>query len=86
MQSPINLKPLYLREQENIAVIFPYHRSIDVAVRKINGIKWAQTHRCWYLPLSKENFALIDDRLKEFGPVNFDELKNYLEKETRLFP
>lgn len=84
MKPTINLKPLFHNGQENIAIFFLYHRSIDIAVRKIKGIKWTQTYKCWYLPLSKGNFVLLYKQLKELGTIQYDELKAYLEKRKQV--
>lgn len=84
MQPTITIKPLYHRNEENLAIIFPNSRSIAIAVKSISGIKWTQTHKCWYLPLSKENFTAAYDKLKSFGTIHFDDLKTYLEKRKQV--
>ena len=49
-------------------------------VKKIAGIKWSQTNRCWYLPLSRENYNKIHLSLQGAAQIANDELKHYLEK------
>jgi site-specific recombinase XerD len=84
MQNAINLQPLFHRNQENIAVYFAYNRPIDQAIKKIKGIKWTQTHKCWYLPMSQEAFLTLYHQLKGLAPIQFAELKTYLEKRKQL--
>jgi integrase/recombinase XerD len=84
MQNRITIKPFFHRNEELLAVIFPYQKAINTAVRKIKGIKW--THKCWYLPLSKESFNSIYEQLKEFGKIEFEELKAYLQKRKKDQP
>jgi len=84
METAITIKPIHHRGEEKLAIIFPFDKTIDYAVRSIKGIKWTQTHKCWYLPLSKENFTSIYNKLKKLGQLNFDELKTYLEKRKQI--
>jgi hypothetical protein len=40
MQTSIIIKPLFHRNEEILAVFFPYQKAIDSAIRKIKGVKW----------------------------------------------
>ena len=84
MQTTITIKPIYHRDEERLAIIFPFTKEIDYAVRSLKGVKWTQTHKCWYLPLSKESFTAAHNKLKGFGQINFMELKTYLEKRKHV--
>lgn len=79
MSTTISLKPLIHREGEQLAIYFQYKREIDLAVRSIKGIKWSQSNKCWYLPLSKESFEKIKATLDPFGKLEITELRKYLE-------
>jgi site-specific recombinase XerD len=84
MQTTITLKPLQHRGEEKLAIFFPFDRQIDYAVRNIKGVKWSQTHRCWYLPLSKESFDTVSSKLKNLGQLEYPALKGYLEKRNQV--
>jgi len=84
MQTTITIKPIHHRGEEKLAIFFPFVKAVDYAVRSIKGIKWTQTYKCWYLPLSKEAFTTVYNKVKEFGQINFEELKAYLEKRKQV--
>lgn len=76
----ISFKPLHHRGDEQLAIHFTFVKEIDKAVRSIKGIKWSQTHRCWYLPLTRENFEAAFNKLKDAGRIEYGELSAYLKK------
>ena len=80
----ITIKPVHHRGEEKLAIIFPFDKAIDYAVRSIKGIKWTQTHKCWYLPLNKESFEIVSTRLKNTGKLEYSALKEYLEKRKKM--
>lgn len=80
----ITIKPLHHRGEEKLAIIFPFEKTIDFAVRSIKGIKWTQTHKCWYVPLSKESFENVLTSLKNVGELEYSALKEYLEKRKKI--
>lgn len=84
VQRTITIKPIHHRGEEKLAIYFTFDKLIDTAARSIKGIKWSQTHRCWYLPLSKECFQRAYDKLKHFGGIDYAELKEYLETRKKV--
>ena len=76
----VHLKPLYHKKQENIGICYVNSSIINTTVKKIPGVKWSQTNKCWYLPLSKENYKRIYAALGDKGKIIIEELKVYLEK------
>lgn len=80
----ITIKPLHHRGEEKLAIIFPFEKTIDFAVRSIKGIKWTQTHKCWYVPLSKESFENVLTSLRNVGELEYSALKEYLEKRKKI--
>lgn len=84
MLPAITLRPLYHRGSENIAICFAYNVSISDIVKKLNGIKWTRTHRCWYLPLSKQNYAAIKSALSKAAAIHTEALKAYLEQRRSI--
>lgn len=80
----ITIKPIHHRDEEKLAIIFPYDKTIDYTVRSIRGIKWTQTHKCWYLPLSRESFEIVLERLKGKADLEYSALKEYLQKRKQI--
>ncbi|OQY96505.1 MAG: integrase [Sphingobacteriales bacterium UTBCD1] len=80
MDKKIILKPLHHRGQENIALIYDNHASLNKIVKKLHGIKWSQSNRCWYAPLNKESYNEICNNLRVEADLETEELKKYLEK------
>jgi hypothetical protein len=76
----INLFPVMHRGAEQILIKCPNVKSINDHIKKIQGVKWSQTHKSWYLPLSKENYHLIHQSLHQLATLKTDELKKYLVK------
>ncbi|MBK8501297.1 MAG: tyrosine-type recombinase/integrase [Saprospiraceae bacterium] len=53
MQTPHNLisiRPLYYQDAKWIALYFTYDAGIVKKIKGIQGRRYSQTHRCWYLP------------------------------------
>jgi site-specific recombinase XerD len=84
MQTIITIKPILHRGEEHLAIFFPFTGNIDYAIRSIKGIKWTQTYKCWYLPLSKGSFEAVKIKLKDLGTLEYSELKQYLEKRKEI--
>lgn len=85
MPPAINLKPLYHRQQECIGLYYNNNdTSLNNIVKKIPGIKWSQTNRCWWLPLSKENYNKLHFALEGKAELATGELKEYLEKRKQV--
>lgn len=76
----IVLHPLVHRRQEIIGMMAPYVRELDVATRKIKGVKWSNTHRFWYVPLSKEAHEAIKTGFRNLALLDETLLKAYLLK------
>ncbi len=81
------LVPLYHRRQESIAVRFTMERELERLVRTLPLARWSQTHRTWYIPLTKAHYRALVDKLTAAG-VGFDAilLKRYLEQRKTLLP
>lgn len=75
-----HLEPLHHRGAEQLAIYFKPNKKVEQAVRMLTGIKWSQTHQCWYLPLTKENVSKVLLQLKDLSNIYYDTLKKYLEK------
>jgi len=58
--------------------------SLNNSIRKLKGIKWSQTNKCWYVPLNSDSYNEIQTALKEIAAINNQELKQYLEKRNQV--
>jgi integrase/recombinase XerD len=80
----VTLKPLLHRQQECIGIYFENSAQLNGAIRKNAGARWSQTNKCWYVPLSKENYNRLALGLKGKATIEQSELHTYLsEKKSR---
>lgn len=83
MLPTITVKPLFHKDADNIAFYFA-GKELNQQIKMIKGIRWSQTHKCWYLPLSKENFEAAQNQLTAYAKMEINELKNYLQKRKQV--
>ncbi len=72
------LKPLYHRNQECIGIYFDNYGTINTLIRKQANAKWSQSNKCWYVPLSKENYNKLFFALKGKAEIEHSALHKYL--------
>lgn len=80
----ILLKPLHHRGQEVVGIYFKNNADLNLSVRKLPGVKWSQTNKCWYLPLNQQSYKQIAAQLKEHAKLETNLLKDYLEKRKKV--
>jgi len=74
----IILKPLFHRDKECIGIYFEKNAELQSLIQKQPGIRWSRTQKCWYAPLSKNNYETLAKVLKDKAVLKTDELKKYL--------
>jgi integrase/recombinase XerD len=79
----VTLKALQHRNAECIGIYFPNKVLLSNAVRKIPGVKWSQSNKCWYLRLNKPNHTLITAALLNKAIIDSSQLKIYLQNKKR---
>ena len=79
----ITLQPLLHRGAEQMALLYK-GSALNQFVKKIPGIKWSHTHKCWYLPLSGENYDLMHTSLTGVALFDLSKLRPYLEKRKQI--
>lgn len=67
----ITLKHLKHRGGDQIALYFPYNVSLISCTRKLDGVRWSASKKCWYL---HDYLGIMDDLLTHFTGIA--ELKN----------
>lgn len=78
------LKPLYHRNKENIGLYYPKDNLINNAVRKLEGVRWSQTNKCWYLPLNQASYKRVIDALSSIAAIDESLLRQYLQKKKQV--
>lgn len=78
------LKALFHRQKENIAICYPRDAAVNTIVSKLQGVKWSQTNKCWYLPLSAASYKAIHEALGPQAVINDSLLKNYLQRKKQV--
>ncbi len=74
----VTLTPFYHREQECIGIWFENSTVLNTAIRKNADAKWSQTKKCWYVPLSKDNYNKLFFALKGKAAIEQSALHQYL--------
>lgn len=72
------LKPLQHRGIECIGIYFEKSPRLNGAIQKQAGARWSQTNKCWYVPLSKENYNKLYVAIKGLAVVEQSALHTYL--------
>ncbi len=80
----IQLQVFVYRGGEQIALKFEQSLFLEKEVRKLKGVKWSQTHRCWYLPLSEVHYKVLREKLKGVASFEIGALQNYLRQRKAL--
>ncbi|MBK8710443.1 MAG: site-specific integrase [Niastella sp.] len=80
----ITLYPLLHRNAENIALGFEKNSQLNDAVKKIKGVKWSNTHRCWYLPMCKESYDQIVSAFNGKASIHKIALQEWLHKKKKV--
>lgn len=60
----ISLTPLEHRGTKQIAIGFPYNSELKFHLKKLEMVKWSQTHHTFYAPSSEENRQLLCHHLQ----------------------
>jgi len=74
----VTLKAFVLHNRECIGIYFPGTKELNTAIRKLPGIKWSQTNKCWWLPLSRDNYNTVAAAVKGIATINKIQLHDYL--------
>ncbi|MEO7310253.1 MAG: tyrosine-type recombinase/integrase [Chitinophagaceae bacterium] len=72
--------------RNTMQILIKYAHSVDLnnAIRQLKGIKWSQSHKAWYLPLSQVNYEMICICVKPLATTDVQKLKQYLETRNTI--
>ena len=85
----VQLKPLIHREQEWIGIYYSPSNIINGLLKLKAGARWTQTHKCWYVPLTKAAYNKVWFALEGKAELEIQELLQYLEEKKKtdgVFP
>ncbi|MCH8318442.1 MAG: site-specific integrase [Bacteroidetes bacterium] len=60
----IQLSQLYHRGKNQIRIDFDYDRYLITIVKQVDGVRWSQTNKCWYVENNPENLKRIFEVFK----------------------
>jgi integrase/recombinase XerD len=78
------LKPLLHQNKECIGIYFTKNASLNNIIKKVAGVKWSQTQKCWYIPCIKENYLHLAKALHQTAILQTNDLKTYLQQEKAI--
>ena len=84
MMQTVILKSIFHKKTDCIGIFFSNNTKLNNAFKKINGIKWSQTHTCWYVPLTQANYGLIKKATAGLAILDNSDLKTYLQQKNRV--
>ena len=76
--------PFFHRGAEQAGIKFEKDSLLNSEVKKIRGVKWSQTYKCWYVPLNKTACEKAIQQLQSFASIDTIQLKEYLLKKKRV--
>jgi site-specific recombinase XerD len=82
----VTLKPFIHRGQESIGVYFANNKGIQDKVKRVHQSKWSNTHRCWYIPCTREACKMLMDALVDIASIDTSKLKQYLQNRKAVQP
>ncbi|MGB4843695.1 MAG: site-specific integrase [Ferruginibacter sp.] len=82
----IILKPLFHRNQECIGIYFDKNLSLEKIIRQQPAVKWSQTNKCWYIPLTETGYKLLLSHLKGIAQPDNSALREFLFKKQKVMP
>ncbi|MEO8172428.1 MAG: site-specific integrase [Sediminibacterium sp.] len=82
----IMLNPFHHRGGECIGLLFTANTQVTVIVKKLPGVKWSQTHHCWYISCEKEVYELLVKSLAGKAEIDARLLQQYLQQRKVLLP
>ena len=73
----IVLQPKQHRNQYWIAITAPLLQNINNLLRQLPAIKFSKTHKCWLVPLSRENYKTVYHQLMAFAQLDTGAMKKW---------
>jgi integrase/recombinase XerD len=74
----IFLQPFLHQGKECIGLVYQYNKELNTLVKKIPGIKWSNTHKCWYIFCDTHSYAALKKFLGDDVLLDVAALRRYL--------
>lgn len=84
MIQTISLVPFIHHNRECIGVYFTHSRLLNNMMKKVPGICWSKTNKCWYVLLNRTNYAALAAATGAHAILDTRILKQYLYKKNTL--
>jgi hypothetical protein len=84
MLETIILTPFHYRGQECLGLSCSLTPALERKIRMLKGIKWCGEKNWWYLPLQKDSYLLVHEKLSKDVQFNTFPLKQYLDQRKHL--
>lgn len=82
----VRVEKLFHRGQNCLALFFPFNSEMSSRVKKIEGIKWSQTNKCWYVAERVNLLSEIFTAFRGEAWIDITALKSNHEKEVSTTP
>ncbi|HRH47165.1 MAG TPA: tyrosine-type recombinase/integrase [Panacibacter sp.] len=80
----ITLKPFFHNNKECTGIYFKSNAQLNNIVKKMPGVKWSNTNKCWYFLLSRENYNVLIKAIGSNAITDNRLLKQYLERKNKI--
>ena len=80
----ITLRAIFHHGEEQMGICFENDTVLNLLVRKIKGVRWSKTNACWYMPLNKENYTALEERIHDSAIIDSTAFREYLEKRKKI--
>ena len=71
----VQVKDLFHRNQDCLALYFKYNNELNTQVKKIPGATFSKTNQCWYIPKRKGLLNELLAALSGKAQIDYSELK-----------
>jgi integrase/recombinase XerD len=82
----VTLNPFYHRGEECIGILFNPNKTLTGIIKKVPQAKWSQTHHCWYIPCTREDYLHLSNALQNKATIQKDALRIYLQQRKSIVP
>jgi len=80
----VQLKPIFHKGRECIGIYYAISFTLNGLLRSKAGARWSQTHKCWYVPLGRDDYNKVCFALKGRAELEEQELRRYLEEKKAV--
>jgi len=77
----VKLQPLQHKGENRIGIYFPMNSKINGSLQKIARAKWSMNEKCWYVPLTKDNYEKLVLALQGLADIDNSLLRTYLQEQ-----